>query len=210
MYLHEMSQEGYNPENIGTFHRKMVPWLLSAYQIAKDAGIVDIGAGQGHCLIPLHENGWLKLTAVDVDDFNFSVFKNKHGLDVHKCNISSEKLDLADNSQGAVISFHLIEHLLVPDNLLNEAHRVLRPGGKIFIVSPDWRKQYKTFWRDPTHIHPYDKESIARLLRMHRYDSEVYSWGSAYGLGRLKAYKYLPRLGLIGNDMLAVGTKVAS
>jgi 2-polyprenyl-3-methyl-5-hydroxy-6-metoxy-1,4-benzoquinol methylase len=188
----------------------MSPWLLSNHQVAKDEGIVDIGAGQGHCLLPLYENGWLKLTAVDVDDYNFSIFKNKYGFNVHKCNISSEKLGLTDNSQGAVICFHLIEHLLSPDNLIKEAHRVLRPGGKMFIVTPDWRKQFKTFWRDPTHLHPYDKESIARLLRMYNYDPIVYSWGSAYGLGRLKAYKYLPKLGLVRSDILAVGIKVGN
>ncbi len=210
MYLHEMSQRGYSRENIGLFHKYMIPWLLSNHHVAKDEGIVDIGAGQGHCLLPLSENGWLKLTVVDVDDYNFQVFKNKYGFNVLKCDISSEKLSLEDSSQGAVICFHLIEHLLAPDNLIKEARRILRPGGKMFIVTPDWRKQFKTFWRDPTHLHPYDKESIDRLLRMYSYDPLIYSWGSVYGLGRLKAYKYLPQLGLIGNDLLAVGVKVVS
>jgi len=185
----------------------MIPWLLSHHHVAKDVGIVDIGAGQGHCLIPLSENGWANLTAVDIDDYNFPVFVSKYGFNVLKNDISSEKLKIEDSSQAAVICFHLIEHMLAPDNLINEAHRILCPGGKLFIVTPDWRKQFKTFWRDHTHLHPYDKESIDRLLRMYNFDPLIYSWGSAYGMGRLKAYKYVPQLGLIGNDLLAVGIK---
>jgi hypothetical protein len=83
---------------------------------------------------------------------------------------------------------------------------VLGKSRAIALVTPDWRKQYKTFWRDPTHVHPYDRESIARLLRMHGFRHvQTCAWGSAYGLGRMGAYRLLPRLGLIGRDLLSIG-----
>jgi len=206
-YLREMSEQGYNPETIGPFHESMIPWLLSFKNILKKDRVVDIGAGQGHCLIPLHRNGWTNLVAVDIDSYNFEMFKHKYGINSFRCDIASEPLKLEDASVGAVICFHLIEHLPKPDNLLFEAYRILKKEGKLFLVTPDWRKQYKIFWRDPTHVRPYDKESIARLLRIHSFNPTVHSWGAAYGLGRLQAYRWSPRLGMIGQDLLAIGTK---
>jgi len=106
------------------------------------------------------------------------------------------------------MSFHVIEHLSRPDVYLFEINRILRNGGGVaFLVTPDWRKQFKAFYRDPTHIRPYDKESVARLLRIWNFRANVFSWGSAYGLGRLKLYRWFPRLGMIGRDILAVGIK---
>jgi 2-polyprenyl-3-methyl-5-hydroxy-6-metoxy-1,4-benzoquinol methylase len=207
-YLREMADQGYNSETIGPFHEFMIPWLFSLNKVQKGGSVVDIGAGQGHCLIPLHRNGWTNLVAVDVDDYNFELFQSKYGINSFRCDFNSQPLKLEDGSVDAVVCFHLIEHLSKPDNLLIEAHRVLKKGGKLFLVTPDWRKQYKTFWRDPTHIRPYDKESIARLLRIHNFSPTVHSWGSAYGLGRLQAYRWIPRLGMIGQDLLAVGTKL--
>jgi 2-polyprenyl-3-methyl-5-hydroxy-6-metoxy-1,4-benzoquinol methylase len=207
-YLREMAEQGYNPENIRPFHEFMIPRLLSLNNVPKEEKVVDIGAGQGHCLIPLYQNGWKNLVAVDADDYNFTLFQQNYGMSTLHCDIASQALKQENGSVGAVICFHLIEHLPKPDNLLSEAYRVLRKEGKLFLVTPDWRKQYKTFWRDPTHIHPYDKESIARLLRIHNFKPEVHSWGSAYGLGRLQAYRWIPRLGMIGQDLLVVGTKL--
>ncbi len=206
-YLRQMAEGGYSAERIGDFHRFMVPWLCGRYQVGREERVVDIGAGQGHCLLPLCESGWRCLTAVDVDDFNFSFFKEKYGISTLLCDIGNTPLQIEDNSVGAVFCFHLIEHLSNPENLLGEAYRVLRPNGKLFLVTPDWRKQYKTFWRDPTHVHPYDKESIDRLLRIYRFQPEIWSWGTAFGLGRISVYQRIPRLGLIGADILAVGIK---
>jgi len=206
-YLREMAEQGYNPEHIGPFHNYMIPWLLSSHAISKEEMIVDIGAGQGHCLIPLYLNGWHNLCAVDVDDYNFESFERKYKIRCFRCDVNSEPLKFEAGSVDAVLCFHLIEHLSKPDNLLFEMCRILKPGGKLFIVTPDWRKQYKTFWRDPTHLRPYDKTSIARLLRMSNFEPIVHSWGSAYGVGRVQAYRWIPRLGTIGQDLLAIGTK---
>ena len=208
-YLREMAERGYRPEKIGPFHEFMIPWLLSYYGISKEEVVVDIGAGQGHALIPLYRTGWTRLVAVDSDDCNFELFKNQYGARVLLCDVEKQPLDLETSSVGVIICLHLIEHLRDPSNLLSECLRTLKPNGKLFVVTPDWRKQYKTFWRDPTHVRPYDKESIERLLNIHGFATQVFSWNSRFGLGRLRAYRWFPRLGMIGMDLLAVSAKVS-
>jgi len=206
-YLKEMSDQGYNSERIGSFHEFMLPWLLSSNNVAKNECVVDIGAGLGHGLIPLHHKGWNRLVAVDVEEYNFPLFREKYGITTALCNITSQRLDLESESAGAVLCFHVIEHLQDPDILLKEIYRVLKSNGILFLVTPDWRKQYKSFWRDPKHVHPYDKISIARILRIYRFLPKVFSWNSRYGLGRIKAYRWFPRLGMIGEDLIAICTK---
>lgn len=207
-YLREMAEQGYSPDTIGPFYRHMHPWLLRKSGVGVDETVLDIGAGQGHGLLPLHSAGWRHLIALDRDDENFDLFGRRFGIATLRCDIGTERIELPDGGIGAILCFHLVEHLLDPTNLLSESRRVLKKGGKLFLVSPDWRKQMRTFWRDPTHLHPYDKESIARLLRMHDFNCAVHSWGPRYGFGRIQAYRWIPEIGMIGVDMLAVGTAI--
>jgi SAM-dependent methyltransferase len=57
---------------------------------------------------------------------------------------------LPDNSVGAIISRHVLEHIpnLVP--LLAEFRRITRPDGRIEIVVPHFSNPY--FYSDPTHV----------------------------------------------------------
>ena len=171
--------------------------------------MLDIGAGQGHGLIPLAAGGWTRLIAADRDPYNLEHFERELGFQTLVCDVERDPLDLETGGADAVLCLHLIEHLQEPGNLLREVARVLRPGGNLFLVTPDWRKQYRTFYRDPTHVRPYDKVALGRLLRMHAFDVQLHSWGSAFGLGRLQAYRRFPRLGMIGRDILAVASRPA-
>lgn len=201
-----MADDGYRLESLGDFHRIMVPHVLRIGGIGRDELVVDLGAAQGHCAVSARLGGYERVAAVDVDPENFATFASRYGIEGHLCDLEVGPLPFADGSVGAFISFHVIEHLLKPDAMLREAHRTLRPGGVIALVTPDWRKQYKTFFRDPTHIHPYDKTSVCRLLEIHGFQRVgVYSWGSRWGLGRLGAFRWRPRLGMIGVDLLALG-----
>ena len=207
-YVKEMSDSGYAIENVGSFHRVMLPFLVRRLGLLVSSSIVDIGAGSGHGLIPLWSEGFRNLKAIDKDNYNFNILFDRFGISGIHCDIQKDAIALEDNSVDLVISLHVIEHLASPDNLMREVYRVLRKGGVFAMVTPDWRKQYKNFYRDPTHIRPYDQESIVRLLKMYGY-SDVFStpWGSRWGLGRLQAYRLFPKLGLIGNDLFAQGCK---
>jgi len=202
-YLREMAEGGYDPLAVGPFHRFMIPWLLEREGVDRGARVVDVGAGQGHGLLPLRAAGYENLVAVDRDPLVFGTFQEL-GIDTRTWDASEGRLPLEDGSAGAVLCMHLLEHLRDPTNLLTELHRVLAPDAPLFLVTPDWRRQMRTFFRDPTHVHPYDKESMARLVRMHGFEPHVSSWRARFGAGRLGLYRFFPRLGLIGDDVLAV------
>jgi SAM-dependent methyltransferase len=207
-YLKEMAKQGYNPDSIGSFHTKMIPYLAKTLRIGLQDFILDIGAAQGHCVIPLSQVGYNNIAIVDIDTYNFRLFETRYKFTCYECDVEHRPIPVANETVTWVINFHLIEHLKEPHHLLSEVHRILKPGGRLSLVTPDWRKQYKIFYRDPTHVRPYDKESIARLLMMYEFKNVwIYSWGSAYGLGRLKTYRWFPRLGMIGKDILALGFK---
>ena len=52
-----------------------------------------------------------------------------------KCH-DGEELDYSDNSFDRIIISHALEHILDPENFINEMMRVLRPGGVISIALP--------------------------------------------------------------------------
>jgi SAM-dependent methyltransferase len=208
-YLSEMAAHGYNSDTIGPFHRFMIPWLFENRGVAKNAAILDVGAGQGHAAISLHEAGWRSITVLDIDDLNFPLFREHYGFQTVRRDVAREPLPLGDGSVDAAICMHVIEHLDRTEHFLAEMRRVLKVGAPFFIVTPDWRKSFRTFWEDPTHVKPYDKVSIVRLLRMSGFDATAQSWNSRYGLGRLQAYRLWPRLGMIGTDMIATARKPA-
>jgi glycosyltransferase involved in cell wall biosynthesis len=69
-----------------------------------------------------------------------------------------DRLPLDDNSVDFVISSHVIEHFPDPIRALREWHRVVRPGGYIYVIAP--HKQ-RTFDRDRP------RTPLAELIKRH-------------------------------------------
>lgn len=206
-YIKEMQESGYCKEHIDDFHFGALSYLSKMYFPDKASRVLDVGAGQGHCLIPLKNEGYLNLAAIDNDDFNRNYF-NKKNIKFYKVDVEKERFPLDNTSFDVVISFHLIEHLLEPDIYISEVWRVLKSRGIFILVTPDWRKQYKTFWRDHTHKHPYDGESLSRLLRCNEFKILKNSpFGVLRGLDRFGLWKFYKELIFTGVDLIAIGEK---
>jgi len=54
------------------------------------------------------------------------------------CNdLNTETLDVKDSSVDIVLLCEVIEHIYNPDKVLEECNRILKPGGKIIITTPN-------------------------------------------------------------------------
>jgi len=70
-----------------------------------------------------------------------------------------------DNSVDVVYIRSFIEHLRFPLRYVEEAYRVLKPGGKLLTLTPDWEVNYKKFFDDYTHISPFTFVSLENITK---------------------------------------------
>ncbi|SDD36111.1 methyltransferase domain-containing protein [Actinokineospora iranica] len=67
-------------------------------------------------------------------------------------------LPFPDASADRVFAVHVLEHLVDFLPLVDECHRVLRPGGILHVLSPWWR--YVNAVADPTHVRLLDVQTM--------------------------------------------------
>jgi SAM-dependent methyltransferase len=160
-----------------------------------DARVVDLGCGRGEWLELLKESG---MPAVGVD-MNPRMVKEcvALGLQVTEGDAIEFLGALPAGSIRAVTGMHIIEHLPYRRvlALLDEARRVLRPGGVAVFETPNPENVIVgscNFWYDPTHERPLPPEPLKRaaelrgfsrveILRLHPFPVEAH-FASASGV----------------------------
>lgn len=92
---------------------------------------LDFGCGDGYWSNQLKSRGW-KVTSTDGYDFRYP-----GTIEVD----AEQPLPFADNSFDLIWSVEVIEHVRNVKPLVQEFRRILRPGGKIIITTPN-----SAFW----------------------------------------------------------------
>lgn len=138
------------------------------HSVTRDSPLLDLGSGRGEWLLLLREHG---VAAAGADANGVMVNHcRERGLDVQQIDAVSYLRKQEDASVGAVSAFHLIEHLpfAVLYELIEQVHRVLRPGGLLLLETPNPENLLvgsHTFYHDPTHRNPLTPTATAFLVR---------------------------------------------
>jgi SAM-dependent methyltransferase len=99
---------------------------------ARPRRVLDIGAGAGALVATLLGAG-IHVEACDVDPGRLRV----PGIAARKADLNCGPLPFADESFDAVTCCDVIEHLENPHFLFREFRRVLRPGGRAILSTPN-------------------------------------------------------------------------
>lgn len=155
--------ESYNQHIISSMHH--------------DIRVLDLGCGDCTYL----EEGFWGFHFADGIDFGLKYQRGMGRVEPGKINTTNEKypIDLnADNlpypndSFDIIFSKSVIEHINNTDHLLKEILRVLKPGGKLIILTPAWEYNYKDFFNDYTHVKPFHRKGLQDALKIN-YFSDV-------------------------------------
>ncbi|MGL4651032.1 MAG: class I SAM-dependent methyltransferase, partial [Caldilineaceae bacterium] len=97
--------------------------------------LLDVGCGDGTRLLRLRSLGW-QVHGQDVDPTSVQVARTR-GLTVVLGELVGADLDAG--SFDAITMHHVLEHVLDPDALIRECHRLLAPGGVLVVTTPNAR-----------------------------------------------------------------------
>jgi SAM-dependent methyltransferase len=154
-------------------------------------------------------SAFLDVTATDVSHYAVAKARERVGagrVDFREGRV--ESFAFAAGSFHGVAAFDVLEHIRDLDGSVAELHRVLSPGGFLFLTVPVYDGPLgmvvHLLDRDPTHVHKWGRGQWSALARRHRFDV-VESVGMVrYGLGRRYLFAAHPWLAPVGSALFLV------
>jgi SAM-dependent methyltransferase len=145
-----------------------------ASRFVKGKRVLDIACGEGYGAAALQRTGASHVIGVDISEPACLHAHRKYGIDARVG--SAERIPLPDNSVDVVVSFETIEHVPDPGRFLDECARVLAPGGRVVISTPNtdvYSGRLGT--RNPHHCSEMTEGEFASAVRARFQDAHFYT-----------------------------------
>ena len=120
--------------------------------------LVDLGCGAGGMLPVLERYG----PAIGIDEDPLAVAMARKAGEAELGDIRD--LPYPTGSTRVATLFDVLEHLLDPESVLEEARRVLAPGGLLIVTVPASPSLYSGHDARLGHLRRYDRQSLAGAL----------------------------------------------
>ncbi len=151
-----------------TYQTKVIlPNLIRAMGPLQGVNILDLACGQGFFTRAFHQEGAV-VTGVDMSATLIDFAKKQSPKEIRYFARAADDLDIFEDGYFGKISLVLaIQNIEEPHKIFKECFRVLKPGGRIFIVlnHPAFRIPKGSSWE-------IDTESKIQYRRIDRYLSE--------------------------------------
>lgn len=127
----------------------------------KDLDILEVGCGTGGLLGPMQRYGKVHGCDIDLESMQFCQQRGFPRMLVG----SGYELPYRDHSFDLVGLFDTIEHIPDQDKTLAEVHRVLKPGGTLFVSVPAYQFLWSQNDRIAHHCRRYTAGRLKRVVR---------------------------------------------
>lgn len=137
----------------------------------KGKNVLDVGCGLAYGTALMAESA-ATIKGIDYDQETIDDNKKRFA---HLKNLSFERvtvppLPFPDNSFDIVTTFQFIEHINKRKEFVKECIRVLKPGGKLYITTPNTKRSLA---RNPFHIHEYTFDELTKEVAEQTKNFEV-------------------------------------
>ncbi len=153
-------------ENV-IFQRHMIAYKEASKLIS--GTVLEIGCGEGYGISELVEFSKKYIGVDKFDTYISEDIKKNNDIVFHKMEIPP-LLNIEANSIDFVVTFQVIEHIQDDHYFLKEIFRVLKPGGKLLLTTPN---KLMSLSRNPWHIREYTPFEMKDVLRKIFVKSEV-------------------------------------
>ena len=144
-------------ENV-IFQRHMIAYKEASKLIS--GTVLEIGCGEGYGISELVKFSKKYIGVDKFDTFISEEIKKNNDIVFHKMEIPP-LLNIEANSIDFVVTFQVIEHIQDDHYFLKEIFRVLKPGGKLLLTTPN---KLMSLSRNPWHIREYTPFEMNDIL----------------------------------------------
>jgi SAM-dependent methyltransferase len=129
--------------------------------------LLDVGCATGALLALLRDRGW-ETTGVEICTPAQGYARDVRQLDVR--GLPLEENRFPDGGFDVVLASHVIEHLNNPGGFVREVYRILRPGGRFLVTTPNIEgfqaRLFRHRWRSAIfdHLFLFSVKTLSRLL----------------------------------------------
>lgn len=144
----------------------LTEYLVKRYQLSAGQEMLDLGCGRGEFLRGFVRCG---LKGYGLDE-SLAAKDLCLEAEILQSDLESEPLPYKDNSFDIIFSKSVLEHFYYPEKLVQEIYRVLKPGGLVITMTPDWQSVYKIFYEDYTHRTPFTVTSLENIFKINGFN----------------------------------------
>lgn len=166
---------------------KLANHLFERYEIQAGGNLLDIGCGRGEFLRGFINCG---MKGYGVDRSRTAEKYCPEAI-LRIADLENQGLPFEDDFFDVVFSKSVIEHFYYPEKFISEIYRVLKPGGLVITMCPDWEFNYRIYYEDYTHRTPFMQSSLRDIQFIHGFEKI-----------RVERFRQLPILWGIGRALL--------
>lgn len=154
---------------------------LFAYEHAKSVltnsmRVLEVGCGEGYGTSVLSQ-GPQDVTGIDIDQQTIDAANQTYGSDNCRFRLfDGEIIPFSNNEFDVIVSFQVIEHVPDDKQFLSEIWRVLKPGGKFYVATPNREYRLKPGQKpwNIFHLREYSADQFARLVSLIFHNYKLY------------------------------------
>jgi SAM-dependent methyltransferase len=142
--------------------------MMHLARVSQGTRVLEIGCGGGGLLRLLRERG---AVAVGVDTLDVALElahrrNDSDGLLSRVIRVGAEgTLPFRDDSFDAIVGQHVVEHLTDADAAVCEWKRLLAPGGRLVLATPNARYPEPAHFADASHTHVFSPPELCDVAR---------------------------------------------
>lgn len=137
--------------------------------VTRPGRMLDVGAGAGLFLNRAKQRGW-EVFGVEPAPYGVEYAKKHFGIQMFQGVL--QDADISPKSFDAVILQDVVEHVTDPQELMIHAQKLLRPGGIVFLSTPNYgslsRRLFRSNWSliSPAgHVSLFRPRTMREMLR---------------------------------------------
>lgn len=165
---------GYHDVHLPEHPARRDVWRVLADYLSRwvppDAHVLEVGAGHCHWI-----NAVRAARRVAVDTWPGLTQFAAPGVEARVMDASTELPTFPAAHFDVVLASNVLEHF-EPDtasSVIGDMHTILKPGGRLLIVQPNFRYAYRSYFDDYTHRSVFTDVSLPNLLRSRGFGIEM-------------------------------------